>query len=204
LRVLFGSTPLLVAPSGTASLRWFGNTSNARLRHTRKDLRRGVTLSPHPSIPAGHTRSDGKTVVLLMGRIISQAASADLGVDAVYEGGQTRDAASDAVSKVMPGNGNQGGFRVVVPGGAEAVQDNRQRYTTRGVERGHHVRPGHPAGLPGSSPQSRHRLLGDVREFDGGGAGEPAAESLAKPAPIGWAPPVRPGPHPGQPAPTPG
>src|SRR5262245_26455825 len=32
-------------------------------------------------------------------------------VDAVYEGGQTRDAGSDAISKVMPGSGNQGGFR---------------------------------------------------------------------------------------------
>jgi hypothetical protein len=28
-----------------------------------------------------------------------------------YEGGQTKDAGSDAISKVMPGSGNQGGFR---------------------------------------------------------------------------------------------
>ena len=38
-------------------------------------------------------------------------ASADLILDAVYEGGQTKNARSDAISKVMPGSGNQGGFR---------------------------------------------------------------------------------------------
>jgi Restriction endonuclease AspBHI N-terminal/Restriction endonuclease len=36
---------------------------------------------------------------------------ANLIVDAVYEGGQTKDAGSDAISKIMPGSGNQGGFR---------------------------------------------------------------------------------------------
>jgi hypothetical protein len=37
-------------------------------------------------------------------------------VDAVYEGGQTKDAGSDAISKVMPGSGNPGGFRAAGTG----------------------------------------------------------------------------------------
>jgi hypothetical protein len=40
----------------------------------------------------------------------------DLIVDAVYEGGQAKDAGSDAISKVMPGSGNQGGFRAAGTG----------------------------------------------------------------------------------------
>jgi hypothetical protein len=35
---------------------------------------------------------------------------------AVYEGGQTKDAGSDAISKVTPGSGNQGGFRAAGTG----------------------------------------------------------------------------------------
>src|SRR5262245_6632665 len=37
-------------------------------------------------------------------------------VDAVYEGGQTKDAGSDAICKIMPGSGNQGGFRAAGSG----------------------------------------------------------------------------------------
>ena len=53
-----------------------------------------------------------------MTRVISHSdcPSADLIVDAVYEGGQTKDAGSDAISKVMPGSGNQGGFRAAGTG----------------------------------------------------------------------------------------
>ncbi len=51
-------------------------------------------------------------------RVISHSDCrfADLIVDAVYEGGQTKDAGSDAISKVMPGTGNQGGFRAAGTG----------------------------------------------------------------------------------------
>ena len=41
----------------------------------------------------------------------SDCPVADLIVDAVYEGGQTNDRGSDAIAKVMPGSGKQGGFR---------------------------------------------------------------------------------------------
>jgi hypothetical protein len=46
-------------------------------------------------------------------RVISHSDCpfADLIVDAVYEGGQSKDVSSDAISKIMPGSGNQGGFR---------------------------------------------------------------------------------------------
>src|SRR5262245_31423134 len=41
-----------------------------------------------------------------------QIARSDLFVDAVYEGGATsRSVSSDALSKLLPGIGNQGGFR---------------------------------------------------------------------------------------------
>jgi hypothetical protein len=48
-----------------------------------------------------------------MARIFSHddCGNADLIVDAVYEGGQAKNVGSDAISKVMPGSGNQGGFR---------------------------------------------------------------------------------------------
>jgi hypothetical protein len=51
-------------------------------------------------------------------RVISHSdcPSADLIVDAVYEGGQTKDVGSDAISRVMPGSGNQGGFRAAGTG----------------------------------------------------------------------------------------
>jgi Restriction endonuclease AspBHI N-terminal len=51
-------------------------------------------------------------------RVISHSdcPSADLIVDAVYEGGQTKDAGSDAISMAMPGSGNQGGFRAAGTG----------------------------------------------------------------------------------------
>ncbi|WP_315783150.1 restriction endonuclease [Bradyrhizobium sp. SZCCHNPS1003] len=42
--------------------------------------------------------------------------SSDLIVDAIYEGGQTRDSGSDAIAKTMPGSGNQGGFRAAGAG----------------------------------------------------------------------------------------
>lgn len=41
---------------------------------------------------------------------------ADLLVDAIYEGGQTRDSGSDAIAKIVPGSGNQGGFRAAGTG----------------------------------------------------------------------------------------
>ncbi|WP_156944623.1 hypothetical protein [Bradyrhizobium sp. Ec3.3] len=53
-----------------------------------------------------------------MARIYSheECPGADLTVDAVYEGGQTKDAGSDAISKVLHGSGNQGGFRAAGTG----------------------------------------------------------------------------------------
>jgi hypothetical protein len=46
----------------------------------------------------------------------SDCSSPDLIIDAVYEGGQTKDTGSDAISKVMPGSGNRGGFRAAGTG----------------------------------------------------------------------------------------
>ena len=37
--------------------------------------------------------------------------TADLVVDAVYEGGTRGNAADDPISRLLPGSGNQGGFR---------------------------------------------------------------------------------------------
>ncbi|WP_281972380.1 restriction endonuclease [Ruegeria faecimaris] len=41
----------------------------------------------------------------------SQLGTTDLVVDAVYEGGNSGTAADDPISKLLPGSGNQGGFR---------------------------------------------------------------------------------------------
>jgi AspBHI-like restriction endonuclease/restriction endonuclease len=45
-----------------------------------------------------------------------ECGRADLIVDAVYEGGQAANSGSDAVAKVIPGSGNQGGFRAAGTG----------------------------------------------------------------------------------------
>lgn len=53
-----------------------------------------------------------------MANVISHqdCPSSDLMVDAIYEGGQTRDSGSDAIAKIVPGSGNQGGFRAAGTG----------------------------------------------------------------------------------------
>jgi hypothetical protein len=40
-------------------------------------------------------------------------ATADLVIDAVYEGGTQGNTADDVLGKLIPGAGNQGGFRAV-------------------------------------------------------------------------------------------
>jgi hypothetical protein len=45
----------------------------------------------------------------------SDCPSADLIVDAVYEGGQAKDAGSDAISKVMPGSATKVGSERLEP-----------------------------------------------------------------------------------------
>jgi hypothetical protein len=44
----------------------------------------------------------------------SSLPTADLVIDAVYEGGTKGNAADDVLGKLIPGAGNQGGFRAVV------------------------------------------------------------------------------------------
>lgn len=53
-----------------------------------------------------------------MGNVVSHnnIALANLIVDAIYEGGQTRDSGSDAIARIIPGSGNQGGFRAAGAG----------------------------------------------------------------------------------------
>jgi hypothetical protein len=46
--------------------------------------------------------------------------TADLWVDAVYEGGQAGTAADDVLARLLPGAGNQGGFREIRAGSAAA------------------------------------------------------------------------------------
>src|SRR5690242_11094690 len=43
-------------------------------------------------------------------------ASADLIVDAIYEGDDKKNILSDPISKLLPGSGNQGGFRAAGKG----------------------------------------------------------------------------------------
>jgi len=40
-----------------------------------------------------------------------ELATADIVIDAVYEGGSSGDSSDDALGKLLPGTGNQGGFR---------------------------------------------------------------------------------------------
>lgn len=51
----------------------------------------------------------------------SDVGSADLIVDAVYEGGNARHAGADPISKLLPGVGNQGGFRIAGRGDARKL-----------------------------------------------------------------------------------
>lgn len=53
-----------------------------------------------------------------MSKVISfeNLASADLIVDAIYEGGDKANIAADPISKLLPGSGNQGGFRAAGKG----------------------------------------------------------------------------------------
>jgi hypothetical protein len=48
-----------------------------------------------------------------------ELSTADLLVDAVYEGGAAKNTGSDPLSKLLPGVGNQGGFRAAGPRGNE-------------------------------------------------------------------------------------
>ena len=51
----------------------------------------------------------------------SQLEITDLVVDAVYEGGNSGTAADDPISKLLPGSGNQGGFRAAGRGADKKV-----------------------------------------------------------------------------------
>jgi hypothetical protein len=51
----------------------------------------------------------------------SDLGSADLIVDAVYEGGSAKNTGADPLSKLLPGVGNQGGFRIAGRGAARKL-----------------------------------------------------------------------------------
>src|SRR5262249_12629043 len=63
------------------------------------------------------TRSSGRATIILstMAKtfLFSSLATADLIIDAVYEGGTRGNSADDVLGKLIPGAGNQGGFRQV-------------------------------------------------------------------------------------------
>jgi hypothetical protein len=82
-----------------------------------------------------------------MTRVISHSdcPAADLIVDAVYEGGQTKDAGSDAISKVTPGSGNQGGFRAAGTGDDKKFRPSRLEHASVQYF-GDDKTPGHEAG----------------------------------------------------------
>src|SRR5260370_25045407 len=56
-----------------------------------------------------------KIILRTMAKIFpfSELAAADLSIDAVYEGGTKGNTADDVLGKLIPGAGNQGGFRQV-------------------------------------------------------------------------------------------